>query len=228
MIVIAYKDLTGVRFGRLECLKVVGREASSRCVVWLCRCDCGAMVAVRSTSLLTGNTKSCGCLQREKARSQAASRAKHNGCGTRLYRIWKHMKERCQNPNNKDYSNYGGRGIYVCDEWLDFAKFRDWALANGYRDDLTIERIDVNGPYAPSNCIWIPKAAQNRNTRATRRVTFAGRTLTLREWAEATGIPWNTLRNRLAKGWPFERAITEPIHRNKQREKRAAKSVAPA
>jgi len=125
---------------------------------------------------------------------------KHGGCGTRLYRIWKDMRRRCNNPNRPDYSRYGGRGITVCAEWDDFAVFRDWAEASGYNDALTIDRIDNDGNYTPGNCRWVTIQRQSYNTRRNVFVTHSGKTQTLTEWAKETGINYGTLATRYSEG----------------------------
>lgn len=206
----ARKDLTGKRFGRLVCLRDAGRD-QSRCVLWHCKCDCGRVITVRSNSLLTGNTQSCGCLQREAARREAASRTTHNACYTRVYRIWAHLKERCLNPNCKSYRRYGGRGIAVCDQWLEFEHFHRWAMANGYADNLTIDRIDNDGPYSPENCRWVGKVTQANNTCLNHVIHYRGERMTVAQAARRFKIPATRLYGRLQAGWTIERALSEPV-----------------
>lgn len=130
----------------------------------------------------------------------------------RLRRIHTAMKTRCSNPNATGYANYGGRGICVCPEWQAYPPFKDWALANGYADDLSIDRIDVAGDYCPENCRWATRAEQANNTRANRRLTFQGRTMTLRQWAKEFGFSANQISDRInTLKWPIERALTEAI-----------------
>lgn len=176
----------------------------------LCRCDCGDERAVQASCLVTGQTTQCrSCGNRQKANLR--SRLTHGGTDTRLYRIWSLMRGRCSAPNNADHQNYGGRGITVCQEWSDFAVFRDWALANGYEAHLTIDRRDNNGNYEPSNCRWVGRKAQNRNRRDNIRYQWRGKQMLLSEIAEITGLPYSLIRQRVRRdGWQVERAASTP------------------
>ena len=129
--------------------------------------------------------------------------------GTRLYRIYNNMKNRCYNCNSKSYKNYGGRGIKICSEWLsDFSVFKEWALSHGYREDLSIERLDVNGDYTPINCIWATYKVQANNMRSNHLISFGGKTKTVKEWSDYFGINERTVRDRLRRGWDPILAIT--------------------
>ena len=154
-------ELSGKRYGMLTVVSYDGHG------LWRCKCDCGNEKVIKGSNLLTGHVMSCGCYGKNKLGNHVR---KHGGTGTRLYRIWMLMRYRCSNENNPSYKNYGGRGIKVCDEWQDsFIVFRDWALKHGYRDDLTIDRIDNDKGYSPDNCRWIYYKDQPKNRRSNHR-----------------------------------------------------------
>lgn len=155
-------DITDQKFGRLT---VIGRaETKNKHTMWRCVCDCGNEIIAEAYNLKCGHTGSCGCVQIERT---AEANRTHGMRKTRLYRIWTDMKNRCYQQSYHGFKHYGGRGITVCKEWKNsFEAFRDWALSNGYADNLTIDRIDVNGNYRPDNCKWATMADQNKNKRA--------------------------------------------------------------
>lgn len=160
--------MVGKRFGKLVVLEMAPGYKNGQCS-WICQCDCGRITEPIAGSNLRKNiTKSCGCYRKEKAVDLGKATRKHGMHGTRIYFTWQNMKARCHNPENHHFKWYGARGIRVCEEWRNsFEAFYDWAMANGYRDDLTIDRIDNDGNYEPSNCRFVTIADQNRNTSRT-------------------------------------------------------------
>lgn len=151
-----FKDLANQRFGRLIVLYSTGERAKNEQIVWLCRCDCGNLIKTRNFNLVYGHTQSCGCLQRERT---SKANFKHGDTKSRPYAIWRRIRDRCSNPNDFNYKWYGGRGISVCEEWANsYIVFKTWAMANGYKDNLTIDRINNMGNYEPSNCQWITQS----------------------------------------------------------------------
>lgn len=213
----AFKDLTGQKFERLTVLERVPNYRNR--VAWRCICECGNETIVTSLDICSGNTKSCGCLQRERS-SEAAKRTNyiHGETRTPLHNSWSAMLQRCNDPNYKWYKDYGNRGIKVCEEWLTFVNFRDWALSNGYQKGLTIERIDVNGNYTPDNCKWITNKEQQRNKRNNHFVEYCGRRVTIAELSEMTGIPYHRLYSRIQNsGWSVEKAVNTPLQNVKHK-----------
>jgi hypothetical protein len=211
-----YVDLTGKTFGRLTCINMVGRDSQRR-ALWLCKCACGNETTVVSTSLTGRKTKSCGCLHKDLTRERTTTHSLSidaNGKTPRLYSIWRNMKQRCNNPNAAKFEKYGGRGIKVCEEWMDYMNFHNWAIANGYADGLTLDRKDNNSNYQPSNCRWVSVAQQNLNKSNQRLITFNGETRTILEWSNLLGMKYSTLKCRLDDyGWAIEKAFKTPVRR---------------
>lgn len=211
-------DMTGKKVGRLTVIERV-YDSNDRNAKWLCQCECGNYTVVHGTSLRSKYpTRSCGCLVREVSSENAKRRYTHNASKTRLYQVWSDMKQRCNNKNVSEFKNYGQRGITVCDEWHDFVPFKEWAEANGYDENAphhqcTLDRIDVNGNYEPSNCRWISQKEQCNNTRRNVFVEVNGENLTISQWSEKLNIPVNTLRKRYSKGWRGEKFISPPDKR---------------
>lgn len=198
-------DLSGQRFGRLT---VIERADSSKGKTkWLCKCECGKETVVFASNLTRGIAKSCGCLRNEVTSKR---RTIHGQRRSRLYNIWEQMKGRCTRSTHPFYRLYGGRGITICEEWKDsFKPFHDWATANGYADNLTIDRIDTNGNYCPENCRWADMVTQANNTSRNHLLEYNGEVHTLAEWSKLTGINYMSLKTRIRRGWSVERALTE-------------------
>jgi len=167
------KDLTGMKFNKLTVISL-GKNPSPnnrRGSFWECVCECGNTITVRSDTLQCGNTSSCGCVKIHQDKINLTKHFRHMEAHTRLYNEWISLRDRCNNTKNSRYSNWGGRGIFVCDKWnLLYESFRDWALSNGYEKTLTIDRIDNNGGYEPGNCRWVDNKTQCRNRRSNRYV----------------------------------------------------------
>ena len=195
-------DLTGQRFGMLTALEKVKLGHSK--YKWKCKCDCGNMTYVRTGHLTSGNIKSCGC-------NHFKACVTHGMANTRLYHIWCTMKARCNRPTSGKYDRYGGRGIKLCDEWQRFEPFYEWAVSNGYSEELSIDRIDNDGNYEPDNCRWVKNKVQANNTSRVKRLTYQGVTHTYSEWSEITGIPHKVISKRIYKGWSVEDALSIEI-----------------
>lgn len=227
-----HRDLTGLTFGNLTVLQFLHKETRSvkrQGVItqnifvhfYMCKCTCGNKV-IKSEKYLRYSKApcSCGCLAKKVRRaSNIRTKTTHGYRHTGLYRVWQSMVGRCKYPKTHGYKNYGGRGITVCNEWLDFATFKYWALSSGYKEGLSIERIDVNGNYTASNCKWITRKEQALNRRANHMLSYKGETHCISEWARRLNIPRHILSGRIRLGWEVERIFTEPIHLEKSRGK---------
>ena len=195
------KNLTGMTFNRLYVIKRVSNDKSGR-ARWLCKCECGTIKVILGKHLLSRKVQSCGCLQKERV-------TKHKMSNSRLYSIYRGMKDRCYNQNMPEYHNYGGRGITICDAWLnDPSSFFKWSLENGYSDDLTIDRKDNDKGYSPENCWWTTEIEQHNNTRRNRYVEYKGEVHTLAEWCRILDLNYSTVKTRLnVLKWSVEEAF---------------------
>jgi hypothetical protein len=202
------KSIVGKKINKLTVLDEYLVHRNNRNYTYCtCKCECGNVVTIIKTNVSRGVTKSCGCLVKEK--TQLINKT-HGMTKTRLYTIWKSMKARCNNPKCKEYKWYGARGIKVCTEWeSNFIAFYEWTKENGYNETLSLDRIDVNGNYEPSNCRWVTMKVQERNRRDNVFITYQGETKTIAEWSEITGICYPTLKWRYHKGYPLEKVFSK-------------------
>lgn len=204
------KDLTGQKFGKLSVIEFVGIQNHK--AMFKCKCECGKECVKQGVLLTNGKTKSCGCLA-EKNTDQTT----HGLSKTHLYGVWCTVKSRCYNSNSQHYKNYGGRGIKMCEEWKsDYMAFHNWSIQSGYNQSenkkhLTLDRIDVNGDYSPKNCRWVNQKEQCNNKTNNLMITYKGKTQTLHQWADETGIKYGTLWARIqVSHWSIEKALTTP------------------
>jgi hypothetical protein len=194
------------KFNRLTILEIF----KDKYVCAKCKCDCGTIIErIVLRSLLSGNTKSCGCLNKELREQRNYKHGDGTRTGkTRLYKIWQDMKRRCYSETRGDAKNYYDKGITVCAEWQLFQNFKNWAINNGYTEELTIERKDNNKGYCPENCCWIKKSEQSKNRTSNHYITYNNKTMTLTDWSKYLGIKRTTLSSRLRRGWTVEQAFT--------------------
>lgn len=178
-----FVDLSGYKFGDWIVLEYEGKSK------WKCKCSCGNVKSVVAATLKNESSTNCGC-----------RKIKHGYEGTKVYRLWSYMKERCESPKHKSYKSYGGKGIKVCDEWKEAKTFIEWCLNNGYKEGLTLDRIDYNGNYEPSNCRFITNLEQQRNKSNNRFLTIEGITKTVSEWGEIANLDRHTILYRINKG----------------------------
>ena len=192
------QDLTGQKFNKLTVLELASRNP----VYWKCLCDCGNITYVRPMNLKRNMVKSCGCLHHRGNPS-------HNLSHTRIYRIYKKIKRRCYVKDDPAYKDYGGRGIYMCDEWKESVEnFYNWAMQNGYSDNLSIDRIDNNSGYSPENCRWATTKMQCNNRRSNIVVTIGNKTMNVAQWCEELGLNKGSIYSRIEKGWNPVEALT--------------------
>lgn len=194
-------DETNNKYGRLTVLRYHNKSKRGQSY-WECQCECGNVVVVMSASLRNGKTVSCGCYNIERTREAKTTHGMFkNYKAAPIYAKWASMKSRCLNPNSTMYSEYGGRGITVCEEWMEFEPYRDWALTHNYSDNLQIDRTDNNKGYSPDNCRFVTRKENGRNKRNNVNLLINGETKTASEWAELVGINLNTLYWRIGRGW---------------------------
>lgn len=217
---------TGQKFGRLTIVKldhikeyISPTGIKSNREYYLCKCDCGKETILIKSSLIKNNpTKSCGCFIKNHVSELHKKNITHGKTKTTLYRVWQNMKARCYNKNLTQYKDWGGRGIIICNEWrYDFQAFYDWSIDNGYKSNngrniLTLDRIDVNGNYEPSNCRWATAKEQARNQRTNHLITYNGETHCIAEWSEILDIKQKILIQRICRyKWNIDRALTQKV-----------------
>ena len=204
-----FKDLTGLKFNRLTVIKIASKDKNGH-YYWLCKCDCGKLKKVLSTHLVSGNIKSCSCYASEMLSKRGKERQFIPN--KRLYGIWRLMKQRCYSKKSISYKNYGEKGITVCEEWKnDFMFFYNWAMQNGYQEDLTIDRINVNGNYEPNNCRWATWKEQCNNKRNNIIIEYNGEKNTVAYFIQKYNLNEFAIYKRLKKGWDIKKAIETPV-----------------
>lgn len=201
------KDLTGRKFALLTVISRVENNAKGK-AYWKCLCDCGNVTIVSGSNLRSGAVKSCGCLRHKEKET-------HHLSNTRLYRIWNAMIQRCGNQEHWAYKYYGEKEINICEEWKNnFLAFYEWALGNGYSEELTIDRIDNTKDYFPQNCRWVNRKTQANNRTFCKMIEYNGKTQSLMQWCEELNLNYKRTYSRLYKlGWSFEKAISTPVKR---------------
>lgn len=198
-------DLTGIRFGKLVATSIYGQNKAKQ-YLWNCKCDCGNNSVAIGSNLIRGNTKACGCVKLTEIGDRTR---KHGMVKSRIFKIWAGMRKRCMNPNCFAYKDYGGRGITICKRWDKFDLFYE-DMGKTYSDNLSLDRINPNGNYEPTNCRWATMKQQNNNRRNNRIVKCDGIEKTLAQWSEISGIHPTTISNRIKVGWDIVDAIYKP------------------
>lgn len=212
-------NIAGQKFNYLTAVKPIGKT-KKRTIIWECVCECGNKTSADISSLRSGNKKSCGCIMHKPG--HIGSNTKHGMFNTDIYKRWERMRRRCKKGYH-EHRYYYDKGICVCKEWDNlkdgFQNFYDWAIKNGYKEGLTVDRIDSNGNYCPENCRWADRFQQANNKSNNHKLTFNGETHGISEWDRIIGIPRECLGQRIIKlKWPIERALTEPKKKIERRD----------
>lgn len=211
-------EMIGKTFANITVLEFDCKKG--RYLYYKCKCNlCGRIFSTRKYSLTSGHTKSCGCVTKKWMHSGNLNK-KHGLYKDRAYWLWAKVKARCYNPNSREYPNYGGRGIIMCDEWLDPKNFVEWAYANGYDKDApkgqcTLDRIDVNGIYEPSNCRFITNQEQQNNKRTCRMFEYHGEVHSMADWARIYNVPYSTMATVLKRGDTLDFFKNDYVPRNR-------------
>ena len=210
----------GEKYGRLTIIKDVEdgvRPSGQKYRRVLCKCMCGNTIECELSEIIKGKISSCKCYRHDYFTKHGCNM--ENSPHKRIYNIYMDMKKRCYNPNSSSYKNYGGRGISICSTWLnDFNSFLCWALNNGYKDNLSIDRINNNGNYEPSKCRWATNVQQANNNRSNKVIVINGKANNLKKWASHYGINLSTYKSRRKRGWEEIESLTTPIRKMKKRE----------
>jgi len=197
-------NIIGKKYNKLTCLR---KDETRDSRYYIFRCECGHEKSIISSNVIAGYTTSCGCVYK------LGNNTKHGGKGTRLYNIWKTMRERCNNPKCKNHSIYYDKGIRVCSEWDDFSVFRDWSLKNGYSEELTIDRINGELGYYPENCRWATYLEQANNTKNVKLLTHNGKTQSYSMWERELGLTRGLINSRVKKGWSVDRLFIPALNK---------------
>lgn len=208
----------GMKFGKLTVREIVVNGNTNQ-RKYLCDCECGGTKITSEDNLRRGHCRSCGCLY--KGHGGSKKKNIFMGSDSKLYRTWSGIKSRCFDQNSHNYHNYGGRGITMCDEWKnDYNTFKKWALHNGYNEsrgrDCSIDRIDTNGNYEPSNCRWATAKEQANNTRRNTIVEYDGKRMSLSQWADYLKMDYSSFMSRWVRGWTMEKIVNTPVRHYKK------------
>lgn len=201
-------NLVGKKFGNLTVVKLIPNNCERNCVrtnIWLCKCYCGKELEVKGSDLTQRRITSCGCDKEEKREHLSLIKQEK-----KLYQVYRSMRDRCNNPNHNDYKRYGGRGIKVCEEWNNrygFIAFYEWAIKNGYKDNLSLDRINNDGNYEPDNCRWATKKEQSQNTSTNVYAEYKGQQKVLQEWARVLNLNRNSIYYHYKKGRTIEEIV---------------------
>lgn len=211
------RNIIGEKHGLLEVLSFEKSEKKKNHwrYYYKCKCECGKIKIINRDSLVSNKTQSCGCLKKQRVKE---ANSKHSLSQTRIYKIYKDIKKRCYNPKSSNYKIYGGKGVVMCEEWLNnFMNFYNWSIKNNYNDSLTIDRIDVNGNYEPSNCRWTTMKQQANNKTNNIYYEYNGEVFTGTQLSKKTGIKYNTIRSRISSGMSIDEALNKKLYYDRRK-----------